>query len=121
MNAVKPLILHLPFIGMLLILGFFVLADVGYLAWFRSESTYAWTVMVWYPLCALLGLTQAILWIRWIINRGNYPRKFGALCSLAFSSLVQRSCACSYSKQPNDGISGSRVDESAWSVSRFKA
>ena len=55
---------------MLLILGFFALVDAGRVAWFRSESTFGWMVVVWYPLSALLGLTQMVLWIGWISKRG---------------------------------------------------
>lgn len=62
--------MHLPLIGMLAILGFFALVDAGYLAGFRSESTFGWMVVFWYPLSALLGLTQVALWTRHIYKRG---------------------------------------------------
>lgn len=66
----KRLMFHLPLIAMLSILGFFALVDMGHLSGFRNESTFGWMVGVWYPLCALLGLVQIVLWIAWLVRRG---------------------------------------------------
>jgi hypothetical protein len=70
MPFVKVLVFHLPLIVMLLILGFFELVDAGRLGAVRSESTFGWMVVFWYPLSAVLGLTQVVLWIRWIVRHG---------------------------------------------------
>lgn len=66
----RPLLFHLPLVGMLLILGLFALLDAGYLTWLRSESTFGWMVVVGYPVSALLGLTQIGLWVGWTLKRG---------------------------------------------------
>jgi len=68
--SVKLLLFHLPLIGVLLIFGFIALIDAGVLKSFRSESTFGWMVLVWYPIGAILGLTQIGLWIRWIAKSG---------------------------------------------------
>jgi hypothetical protein len=65
----RALRLHLPLIGLLAIVGFFALLDAGWFPSLRSESTFGWMVLVWYPLCALLGLVQVAIWIRWAVNR----------------------------------------------------
>ena len=66
----KLFLFHLPLIGVLLIFGFIALIDAGVLKSLRSESTFGWMVLVWYPLGAILGLIQIGLWIRWIAKRG---------------------------------------------------
>lgn len=73
----KRLLFHVPLIGMLAILGFFALVDAGHLPWFRTESTYNWMVAVWYPLSALLGLAQLVLWVWWISKRVMRSRGSG--------------------------------------------
>jgi hypothetical protein len=64
---VRPLLYHLPLLGSLSIIGFFTLVEAGWLPSFRTEETYGWMVVVWYPLCILLALTQIALWVRWIV------------------------------------------------------
>lgn len=66
----RPLVFHLPLIGMSSILAVLGLIDAGRLPWLRNESTFGWMVVVWYPLVALLGLTQVVLWIRWSFKHG---------------------------------------------------
>lgn len=65
----RAFFLHLPLIALLLILGFFTLVDAGWLSSLRTESTFGWMVLVWYPLCAVLAVAQVIIWIRWIVRR----------------------------------------------------
>jgi len=93
---VKPLVFHLPLIGVLLIFGISELIDAGYLTALRNESTYGWWILVWYPLAALLALTQVVLWIRWIVTRGmamaarpGMPRRLavGGVLILAAAAL----------------------------------
>jgi len=65
----KPFLFHLPLIGLVLILGFFVLVDAGVVMSFRNEATFGWMLLVWYPLGAFLGLVQIAIWIGWIVKR----------------------------------------------------
>jgi hypothetical protein len=70
----KLLLLHLPSMGLLLILGFIVLVDAGVLASLRNESTFGWMLLVWYPLGVLLGLIQIALWVGWIVKQRRKQR-----------------------------------------------
>ena len=66
----KPLLMHLPLIGVLLIVGIVALVEADWLSGLRTETTYGWMVVVWYPVGILLALVQLALWIRWLLTRG---------------------------------------------------
>jgi len=70
---VRAILFHVPIVAMLIIFGVIALIDAGHLDGLRSETTFGWMVVVWYPLMALLGLTQVVLWIRWLAKRGAPP------------------------------------------------
>lgn len=67
----KRLLFHLPLIGLLLIIGFTALVDAGVFKSFRNESTFGLMLLVWYPLGALLAITQITLWVGWVVRRAG--------------------------------------------------
>jgi hypothetical protein len=71
----RRFLLHLPLIGALGVFGFIALVDAGYLETFRTESTFGWMLLVWYPLAILLVLLQAGIWIRLLVVHGIPSRR----------------------------------------------
>lgn len=70
----KILLYHLPLIGVLLIALIVWATDVGILGGLRNERNYAWMVVVWMPLGALLALSQLILWVAWLGKKVSAKR-----------------------------------------------
>lgn len=63
------LLFHLPLIGSLLIAGFISAIDAGAVPALRTERTFGWLLVVWFPLGAVLALVQVCVWIGWAVSR----------------------------------------------------
>ena len=74
MTSMKGLLYHLPLIGALLIASFIWAVDTGILQGLRNERTFAWFVVVWMPLGAILALVQLILWFVWVGRKISVKR-----------------------------------------------
>lgn len=93
MGPAKGILLHLPLIGALCIFGFIALVDAGRLPSLRTESTFGWMLLVWYPLAALLALVQVVLWVRLLVVRGIPLRLSGRSRRAALIGLILVSAA----------------------------
>ncbi len=65
----RILLFHLPLIGSLLIAAVISAIEAGVVPALRTERTFGWVLVVWFPLGAILALLQVCLWIGWAVSR----------------------------------------------------